>query len=82
MVRITKTLEFRGMANPQVLIVLPIPTVCVISRRNSPTTDSALYQVHTQNQTMAAGTAFAISYKSDLSQVTAENLVVFSVLYK
>ncbi|KAF9525849.1 hypothetical protein CPB83DRAFT_795622 [Crepidotus variabilis] len=37
--------------------------------------------IHTQNETMAAGTAFAISYTSDLSQVTAENLVVFSVLY-
>lgn len=37
--------------------------------------------IHTQNQSMAAGTAFAISYNSDLSQVTPENLVVFSVRY-
>ncbi|PYI18883.1 hypothetical protein BO99DRAFT_385548 [Aspergillus violaceofuscus CBS 115571] len=35
--------------------------------------------MHTQNQSMAAGTAFAISYQSDLTQVTMENLVVFSV---
>ncbi|KAG6816493.1 hypothetical protein H0H87_005574 [Tephrocybe sp. NHM501043] len=33
------------------------------------------------NETMAAGTAFAISYQSDLSKVTADNLVVFSVRY-
>lgn len=38
--------------------------------------------VHTQNETMAAGTAFAISYESDITKVTPENLVVFSVLYK
>jgi len=37
--------------------------------------------IHTPNETMAAGTAFAISYQSDLSKVTPENLVVFSVLY-
>lgn len=37
--------------------------------------------IHTQNQSMAAGTAFAISYTSDLKQVTPENLVVFTVLY-
>ncbi|GLB38693.1 hypothetical protein LshimejAT787_0505580 [Lyophyllum shimeji] len=37
--------------------------------------------IHAQNESMAAGTAFAISYTSDLSQVTPENLVVFSVLY-
>jgi hypothetical protein len=36
--------------------------------------------MHTNNQSMAAGTAFAISYESDLAQVTMENLVVFSVL--
>ncbi|GME46853.1 uncharacterized protein LTHEOB_8840 [Neofusicoccum parvum] len=36
--------------------------------------------MHTQNQTMAAGTAWAISYESDLAKVTMENLVVFSVL--
>ncbi|KAI6014656.1 hypothetical protein EDC04DRAFT_2953130 [Pisolithus marmoratus] len=37
--------------------------------------------IHTQNETMAAGTAFAISYNSELSQVTLDNLVVFSVRY-
>ncbi|KAF8638893.1 hypothetical protein AX17_001945 [Amanita inopinata Kibby_2008] len=35
--------------------------------------------MHTQNQTMAAGTAFAISYQSDIHQVTQENLAVFTV---
>ncbi|KAJ7742353.1 hypothetical protein DFH07DRAFT_750488 [Mycena maculata] len=37
--------------------------------------------IHTQNQSMAAGTAFAISYQSNLSAVTPENLVVFTTLY-
>lgn len=36
---------------------------------------------HTQNKTTAAGTVFAISYQSDIKQVTAENLVVFTVKY-
>ena len=36
--------------------------------------------MHVQNQTMATGTAFAISYESDLSAVTMENLAVFTVL--
>lgn len=36
--------------------------------------------MHTQNETMAAGTAWAISYNSDISRVDMENLVVFSVL--
>jgi hypothetical protein len=36
--------------------------------------------MHTCNETTAAGTALAISYQSDLSKVTPENLVVFSVL--
>ncbi|KAF2806914.1 uncharacterized protein BDZ99DRAFT_393162, partial [Mytilinidion resinicola] len=35
--------------------------------------------LHTNNQTMAAGSAFAISYNSELSDVTSENLVVFTV---
>ena len=38
------------------------------------------YKVHTQNETMASGTVFAISYVSDLKKVTKENLVVFTVL--
>ena len=38
--------------------------------------------VHTRNESMAAGTAFAISYNSDLKKVTKENLVVFTVLYQ
>ncbi|KAF7323432.1 hypothetical protein HMN09_00124100 [Mycena chlorophos] len=37
--------------------------------------------MHAQNQSMAAGTAFAISYTSTLSEVTPGNLVVFSVAY-
>ncbi|KIM60439.1 hypothetical protein SCLCIDRAFT_1183812 [Scleroderma citrinum Foug A] len=37
--------------------------------------------IHTQNQSMASGTAFAISYTSSLSEVTLDNLVVFSVRY-
>ncbi|THU92255.1 hypothetical protein K435DRAFT_672441 [Dendrothele bispora CBS 962.96] len=37
--------------------------------------------MHTQNESMAAGTAFAISYVSDIKQVTPENLVVFSIKY-
>lgn len=36
--------------------------------------------LHTNNQSTAAGTAWAISYQSDISKVTMENLVVFSVL--
>ncbi|KAL4865341.1 hypothetical protein BDV12DRAFT_211111 [Aspergillus spectabilis] len=36
--------------------------------------------LHTNNQSMAAGTAWAISYESELGGVTMENLVVFSVL--
>ncbi|KAF9481271.1 hypothetical protein BDN70DRAFT_975465, partial [Pholiota conissans] len=34
---------------------------------------------HTQNKTMASGTIFAISYTSDIIQVTEDNLVVFTV---
>ncbi|KAF9047830.1 hypothetical protein BJ165DRAFT_1124076 [Panaeolus papilionaceus] len=37
--------------------------------------------IHAQSQSMAAGTAFAISYTSDLKAVTKDNLVVFTVLY-
>jgi len=37
--------------------------------------------LHTQNQSMAAGTAFAISYESDIKAVKPDNLVVFSVLH-
>ncbi|KAJ5791835.1 CAZyme family AA14 [Penicillium psychrosexuale] len=36
--------------------------------------------MHTNNQSMAAGTAFAISYQSDLADVTIDNLAVFTVL--
>lgn len=38
--------------------------------------------LHTKNESTAAGTALAISYESDLSAVTLDNLVVFSVLEK
>ncbi|KAJ7612109.1 hypothetical protein FB45DRAFT_939883 [Roridomyces roridus] len=37
--------------------------------------------MHTQNQSMAAGTAFAIAYTSDINQVTEDNLSVFTVRY-
>ncbi|KDR69809.1 hypothetical protein GALMADRAFT_145206 [Galerina marginata CBS 339.88] len=37
--------------------------------------------IHTRNESMASGTVFAISYVSDLKEVTESNLVVFSVLY-
>ncbi|KAF9505295.1 hypothetical protein BS47DRAFT_1306882 [Hydnum rufescens UP504] len=37
--------------------------------------------LHTKNQAGAAGTAFAISYTSDLTQVTEDNLAVFTVRY-
>jgi hypothetical protein len=36
--------------------------------------------LHTQNQSRAAGTAFAISYQSDINAVKPDNLAVFSVL--
>lgn len=36
--------------------------------------------LHTYNESTAAGTAFAISYESDMANVTMDNLVVFSVL--
>ncbi|KAK5998284.1 hypothetical protein PT974_00658 [Cladobotryum mycophilum] len=38
-------------------------------------------ELHTQKQENAAGTAWAISYESDISKVSMENLVVFSVRY-
>jgi len=38
--------------------------------------------MHTNNQSMASGTVFAISYNSEISEVTMENLVVFTVLAK
>ncbi|KDQ25667.1 hypothetical protein PLEOSDRAFT_1045409 [Pleurotus ostreatus PC15] len=34
-----------------------------------------------RNESMAAGTAFAISYESDITRVTPENLVIFTVAY-
>ncbi|ESK91302.1 hypothetical protein Moror_2816 [Moniliophthora roreri MCA 2997] len=37
--------------------------------------------LHAQNRSMAAGTAFAISYVSDIKEVTPENLAVFSIRY-
>lgn len=36
--------------------------------------------MHAHDLSTTAGTAFAISYQSDLSKVTMDNLVVFSVL--
>ncbi|KDQ19064.1 hypothetical protein BOTBODRAFT_171020 [Botryobasidium botryosum FD-172 SS1] len=37
--------------------------------------------LHAKSESDVAGSAFAISYQSDLSKVTPENLVVFSVRY-
>ncbi|KAF2267182.1 hypothetical protein CC78DRAFT_92548 [Lojkania enalia] len=37
--------------------------------------------MHAYNESSAAGTAFAISYNSDIEDVTMENLVVFTTLY-
>jgi hypothetical protein len=48
-----------------------IPAVCLKE-------DGAM---HTYNETSAGGTAFAISYKSNLKDVTMENLVVFTTRY-
>ena len=36
--------------------------------------------MHTNNQSMAGGTAFGISYNSDLTAVTIENLAIISIL--
>jgi len=58
-------------------LVLQAPTVCLLL---SCTTFIYPVSVHTQNETMVAGSAFAISYTSDLSAVTDEDLVVFTVL--
>lgn len=38
-------------------------------------------EAHTRSLETAGGTAWAISYESDISKVTMENLVVFSVRY-
>lgn len=38
--------------------------------------------MHVSNQSTAAGTALAISYQSEIQDVTLENLVVFTVLNK
>jgi hypothetical protein len=35
--------------------------------------------LHVQNETSATGTAFAISYESDITKVTMENLAVFTI---
>lgn len=39
-------------------------------------------ELHTRSIETAAGTAWAISYESDLDKVTMDNLVVFSVRYQ
>ena len=40
------------------------------------------FQLHTKNESMAAGTAWAISYHSDILTITMENLIVFTTLAK
>jgi hypothetical protein len=47
---------------------------------NEDIANDQLGALHVQNETAATGSAFAISYESDLSKVTLENLVVFTVL--
>lgn len=42
--------------------------------------DGAGGALHTHNESTTAGTAWAISYQSDIKDVTIENLAVFSVL--
>lgn len=37
--------------------------------------------MHTQNESMAAGTAFAIAYVSDISQANPSNMAIFTVAY-
>lgn len=53
----------------------PSPDTCL---NDNPDGEGGAF--HTHNESTTAGTAFAISYNSDISQVTIENLVVFSVL--
>ena len=53
----------------------PSPDTCL---NDNPDGEGGAF--HTHNESTTAGTAFAISYNSDTSQVTMENLVVFSVL--
>jgi hypothetical protein len=43
--------------------------------------NECLGPLHTKSEAEARGSAFAISYNSDIKDVTMENLVVFSVLY-
>ena len=38
--------------------------------------------IHCRNESDAAGTVFAIAYKNDLSKITMEDLVVFTVAPK
>ncbi|GKT43294.1 uncharacterized protein ColSpa_03475 [Colletotrichum spaethianum] len=52
----------------------PAPGKCLVDNP-----DRKGGEMHTQNYTTTAGTAFAISYQSDITKVTMENLVVFSV---
>ncbi|KAN0083939.1 hypothetical protein V8E54_003027 [Elaphomyces granulatus] len=47
---------------------------------NDPTCLTVDGAMHTTNQSWTGGTAFAISYHSNLADVTLENLVVFTVL--
>ncbi|KAK1527329.1 uncharacterized protein CCOS01_07591 [Colletotrichum costaricense] len=53
----------------------PVPGKCLVGNP-----DGKGGAMHTQNYTTTAGTAFAISYQSDIRKVTMENLVVFSVV--
>ncbi|KAG8798378.1 hypothetical protein FRC18_008675, partial [Serendipita sp. 400] len=57
-----------GQAHPE--LEDPAHSTCVTSPN-----------LHTENATRATGTAFAISYNSNIEDVTMENLVTFTVRY-
>lgn len=53
---------------------------CLVDNPNNPNQEGGA--LHVQNEQRATGTAFAISYHSNIQDVNLENLVVFSVLPK
>jgi hypothetical protein len=62
-----RTMPWRGPGNPP---------GCLIDGG-----DGSGGELHTRSIESAGGTAWAISYESDISKVTMDNLVVFSVRY-
>ncbi|KAI5458749.1 hypothetical protein BGZ63DRAFT_492511 [Mariannaea sp. PMI_226] len=63
-----RTMPWRGPGNP---------AGCLVDG----STDGSGGELHTKSIETAGGTAWAISYESDISKVTMDNLVVFSVRY-